>query len=86
MAIHRIPAKSYIAEKKGVSSQREGAKKGGPKNEGISTEVYENKGQKLASFLFLQMLLKTHDLSRFLQMLLKTNTVKLFLGASTCHK
>ena len=33
-------------EKKGVCGQREAVQKGGPKNEGISRDVYENKGLK----------------------------------------
>jgi hypothetical protein len=33
--------------------------KGGPKNEGISRDVYENKGQKNGPQRFLQKLMKT---------------------------
>jgi hypothetical protein len=59
-----------------------GRKKGGPRNEGISTDVTENKGRKNWPFGLLQMLLKRNELYVFLQMLLKTRRLPKILRHS----
>jgi hypothetical protein len=46
---------------RGESGMGEG---GAPKNEGISKDIYENKGQKKSARECLEMLFKTHDLRR----------------------
>jgi hypothetical protein len=62
MEIQSSLPKNMPIENKGVRRQPEGAKKGGPKNEGISRDVYENKGQKKnGPFRFLQKLMKTKE-------------------------
>jgi hypothetical protein len=39
-------AENRIIDNKGVTRRIEGAKNWGPQNEGISVDMYENKGQK----------------------------------------
>ena len=51
-------------------------RKGGPKNEGISRDVYENKGPEIWFLECLEMLMKTNHLWVRLEMLLKTNILR----------
>ena len=47
-------------------------KKGGPKNEGISRDMYENKGPEIWFLECLEMSMKTNHLWVRLEMLMKT--------------
>ncbi len=53
-------------------------KRGAPKNEGISNDVYENKGRKKGLPLPVNMLLKTSNLYSFVRMLLIIKMVSCF--------